>query len=303
MAARKKLRIGVVVNRQKPGARALLRDLLEYSHIHGDIEFLIESDSAILLRQKGVPLSRLKSRVDLFLVAGGDGSLLEFIRALYPAAVPTLGVNLGSLGFLTALAQEELAGALPLLAQGKLHLSPRLALQAIVHRHKKKEFFPCALNDVVVSRGGRSQLVRLHVSVGDAFVTQYVCDGLIVCTPTGSTAYSVSAGGPILSPDARVLALTPICPHTLTNRSIVVGTDHPVRIEVPPQDASLVLQFDGQPGGHLHPGDWLEIRPAPSPVVLAYTPKTDFYSVLRQKLRWSGSSVSLHPAKSCPKEP
>lgn len=297
MAARKTVKIGVVVNRQKPGARALLRDLLEYSHIHRDIEFLVEKDSAILLREKGLPLAKLKDKVDLFLVAGGDGSLLEFVRALYPAQVPTLGVNLGSLGFLTTLAQRELAGALPLLARGKLRLSPRLALETIVHRRKKQELYPCALNDVVVSRGGRSQLVRLRVHVGDVLVTEYVCDGLIVCTPTGSTAYSVSAGGPILSPDARVLALTPICPHTLTNRSIVVGTDHPVRIEIPPQPSSLVLQFDGIPGGHLRAGDWIEIRPAPKPVVLAYTPETDFYSVLRQKLRWSGGSVPLHPPK------
>lgn len=298
MAARKTIKIGVVVNRQKPGARALLRDLLEYSQIHGGVEFLIERDSAILLRQKGLPLEKLKGKVDFFLVAGGDGSLLEFVRAIYPASVPTLGVNLGSLGFLTALAQQELAGALPVLAAGKLQLSPRLALETVVHRGRKEEVYPCALNDVVVSRGGRSQLVRLRVSVGDELVTEYVCDGLIVCTPTGSTAYSVSAGGPILSPEARVLALTPICPHTLTNRSIVVGTEQPVRIEIPAQPSSLVLQFDGQPGGHLRAGDWIEIRPAAAPVVLAYTPETDFYSVLRQKLRWSGGSVALHSHKA-----
>lgn len=151
---------------------------------------------------------------------------------------------------------------------------------------------------MVVSRGGRSQLVRLRVHVGKSLVTEYSCDGLILCTPTGSTAYSLSAGGPILSPDARVLALTPICPHTLTIRSIVVGIDQPVRIEVPPQDSPIVLQLDGQPGGHLHPGDWIEVRPAPQPVVLAYIPETDFYSVLRHKLRWSGGSIISQAGKS-----
>jgi NAD+ kinase len=288
MAARKTVKIGVVVNRGKPASRALLQDLLEYGRLHDDVQFLIENDSARIIGEKGRPLKQLTRCVDFFIVAGGDGSLLEFVRQIYPSAIPTLGVNIGSLGFLTALAQEELCGALPLLTRKKLRLSPRLALETVVHRGKRKEIFPCALNDVVISRGDRSQLVRLCVKVGGSLVTQYVCDGLIVCTPTGSTAYSVSAGGPIIAPETRSLSLTPICPHTLTNRSIVIGTSENIRIEIPPQDASVILQFDGQPGGKLCPGDWVEIRPAHSPVVLAYTEDTDFFAVLRHKLRWNG---------------
>lgn len=294
MAARKKVNIGVVVNRGKPGARALVQELLEYSHIHPELIFWLENDAAALVRAKGYLIEDLIDRVDFFLVAGGDGSLLEFVRKLYPAPIPTLGVNIGSLGFLTALAQKELVGALPFLAEKRLRLSPRMALETLVHRGKKEETIPCALNDIVVSRGNRSQLVRLRVLVGDALVTEYACDGLIVNTPTGSTAYAVAAGGPIMSPEARVIGLTPICPHTLTNRAIVVGTEYPIRIEIPSQDSPLVLQFDGQPGGVLRPGDWIEIQPASSPVVLAYTPGTDFYSVLRQKLKWSGGSTTRH---------
>lgn len=291
MASRKTMTIGVVVNRQKQGARALLGDLLEYRQIHGNVEFLFETHSAAMIREKGQSICDIARKADLFLVAGGDGSLLEFVRALYPAQVPTLGVNLGSLGFLTALAHQELVGALPLLSQQKFRLSPRMALETIVHRGKKAEVIPCALNDVVVSRGDRSRLVRLRVIVGDSLVTEYLCDGLIISTPTGSTAYSVSAGGPIISPEAHVVALTPICPHTLTNRSIVIGTEQLLRIEIPTQPSSLTLQFDGQSGGKLKPGDWIEIRPAPAPVILAYILGTDFYSVLRQKLKWSGASL------------
>jgi NAD+ kinase len=129
--------------------------------------------------------------------------------------------------------------------------------------------------------------------VGDYLVTEYVCDGLIISTPTGSTAYSLAAGGPILSPDADSIVLTPICPHTLTNRALVVGTDQTIRIRLVRQAGvpAPAVQFDGRPGGNLRPQEWLEIKPAKAKVQLAYLPQSDFYRVLRQKLKWSGSSV------------
>jgi NAD+ kinase len=135
--------------------------------------------------------------------------------------------------------------------------------------------------------------VRLRVEIGDYLVTEYVCDGLIIATPTGSTAYSLAAGGPILSPDADSIVLTPICPHTLTNRALVVGTDQTIRLRVIRQQGvpPPTVHCDGRPGGNLHPNEWLEIKPAPKRVQLAYLPHSDFYRVLRQKLKWSGSSV------------
>jgi len=291
MASKKRLKIAVVVNRQKHGAQALLRELQTYEEANGDLEFLWEKQAAALLRTHGHELATLAKKADLFLVAGGDGSLLEIARKLFPAQVPILGVNLGSLGFLTSLAQTEVMAALPQIAAGRWRSSPRLALETVIHRGRKKTVIPCALNDIVVSRGSRSQLVHIRVQVGHAFVTEYECDGLIVSTPTGSTAYSVSAGGPMISPETRALALTPICPHTLTNRSLVVGTDLPIRLQIPSQPNPLTVQFDGQSGGTLHAGDWLEIKPASAPVILAYTRDRDFYTILRQKLRWSGASV------------
>jgi NAD+ kinase len=208
--------------------------------------------------------------------------------------VPILGVNIGSLGFLTAVSETEIESILPYLAENNLRLSPRRVLETVFHRAGgKTKVIPCALNDVVVARADAGRLIRIRVEVGDYLVTEYVCDGLIVATPTGSTAYSLAAGGPILSPDADSIVLTPICPHTLTNRALVVGTDQPIRIRIVRQPGVLapVVQFDGGPGGSLRDGDWLEIKPAKSRVQLAYLPHSDFYHVLRQKLKWSGASV------------
>jgi NAD+ kinase len=228
-------------------------------------------------------------------VAGGDGSLLDVVEAVYPTQVPILGVNIGSLGFLTAVAESEVETILPYVAENDLRLSPRLALATTFHGPTGKAglHVPCALNDVVISRTNTARLVRIRVEVGEFLVTEYVCDGLIVATPTGSTAYSLAAGGPILSPDAESIVLTPICPHTLTNRTLVVGTDEMLRIRIVRQPGvpPPAVQFDGRVGGHLRPDDWLEIRPAASKVQLAYLPHSDFYRVLRQKLKWSGASV------------
>ena len=146
----------------------------------------------------------------------------------------------------------------------------------------------------MIARANISRLVRIRVEVGDYLVTEYVCDGLIIATPTGSTAYSLAAGGPILSPDADSIVLTPICPHTLTNRALVVGTDQPIRMRVvrqpgvPPPGRAVRRP---RPAAHLRPHEWLEIRPAKTKVQLAYLPHSDFYRVLRQKLKWSGASV------------
>jgi NAD+ kinase len=169
-----------------------------------------------------------------------------------------------------------------------------LVLEAVFHKAGgKREVIPCNLNDIVVTRLPASRLARIRVEVADHLVTEYVCDGLIVSTPTGSTAYNLASGGPILSPDADSIVLTPICPHTLTNRALVVGTDQPIRVRVVRQPGVPApgVQFDGRDGGHLRPDEWLEIAPAKAKVQLAYLPHSDFYRVLRQKLKWSGASV------------
>jgi len=294
MATSKKVNVGVIVNRSKPAAKAVLYQLIEFSQAHPNLRLYYEKRTGALIRQPGVSEVELAKKSDLLLVAGGDGSLLDVVAAVYPTQVPILGVNIGSLGFLTAVAETEMASILPYLAENNLLLSPRLALETHFHTAKdKKRVIPCALNDIVIARSNSLRLARIRVEVGDYLVTEYVCDGLIVATPTGSTAYSLAAGGPILSPDATSIVLTPICPHTLTNRALVVGNDQVIRIRVVPQAGvpAPSVQFDGEPGGNLRAHDWLEIRPAKAKVQLAYLPHSDFYRVLRQKLKWSGASV------------
>jgi NAD+ kinase len=294
MAAAKKMKIGVIVNRSKPGAREVLNQLVEFAVGHSNLKLLFEKRTGSLIRQPGFSETELAQKSDLLLVAGGDGSLLDVVGQVYPTQVPILGVNIGSLGFLTAASETEVDTILPCLASNDLLLSPRLALETIFHRTGgKSHIVPCALNDVVISRVNISSLIRVRVEVGDYLITEYVCDGLIIATATGSTAYSLASGGPILSPDADAIVINPICPHTLTNRAVVVGTDQPIRVRMVPKKgvAAPAVQFDGRAGGSIRPHEWLELRPAKSKVNLAYLPHSDFYRVLRQKLKWSGASV------------
>jgi NAD+ kinase len=294
MAAAKKMRVGVIVNCSKPGARDVLNQLIEFSVGHPNVHLLFEKRTGSLIRKPGMSEIELAKKADLLLVAGGDGSLLDVVGTVYPTQVPILGVNIGSLGFLTAASETEVDSILPCLANNDLLLSPRMALETIFHRvGGKSHVVPCALNDVVISRVNISSLIRVRVEVGDYLITEYVCDGLIIATATGSTAYSLASGGPILSPDADAIVINPICPHTLTNRALVVGTDQPIRVRMVPKKgvAAPAVQFDGRAGGSIRPHEWLELRPAKSKVNLAYLPHSDFYRVLRQKLKWSGASV------------
>jgi NAD+ kinase len=296
MAVAKKLNVGVVVNRSKPGARGVLNKLIEFSQAHPNLHLYFEKRTGALIQRPGLTVAALAKKADILLVAGGDGSLLDVVESVFPSQVPILGVNIGSLGFLTAVAETEVSSVLPFLAENDLRLSPRLALETTFHfANGKSHIVPCAVNDVVISRTNTSRLVRIRVEVGDFLVTEYVCDGLIISTPTGSTAYSLAAGGPILSPEAESIVLTPICPHTLTNRALVVGIDDPIRIRMVrqpgPAAPAPAVQFDGRAGGNLRQHDWLEIKPALTKVQLAYLPHSDFYHVLRQKLKWSGASV------------
>ena len=294
MAAAKTLNVGVVVNRSKPGAREVLNQVIEFSQGHPNLKLQFEKRTAAMIHRPGLSEIELAKKSDLLLVAGGDGSLLDVVEAVFPSQVPIFGVNIGSLGFLTAVSETEVETILPYLAENDLRLSPRMALETVFHHTQgRNRLIPCALNDVVIFRANVSRLIRIRVEVGDYLVTEYVCDGLIVATATGSTAYSLAAGGPILSPDADSILLTPICPHTLTNRALVVGTDQAIRIRVIKQVGvpAPVVQFDGRTGGHLRNHEWLEIKPAQKKVQLAYLPHSDFYRVLRQKLKWSGASV------------
>jgi NAD+ kinase len=289
------MKIGVVANPGKPGAGRVLRELLALAESHG-ASIRLEAATARILRRRGEALRALVRKIDLLVVIGGDGSLLRVIHGIYPSPVPVLGINLGRLGFLTAVRHDELAAVLPDVFRGRLRTSPRHPLRITIHAKRGKRKIACALNDVVFNRSS-SRMALIRVEADGLFVNEYIADGLIVATATGSTAYSLAAGGPIIAPEAPGLLLTPLCPHTLSNRGLVLAGQAVLRLEAPTQSQPLLLQYDGCDGGLLRPGEWAEVSAAPAPVNLAFLDRRDFFQILREKLKWSGASGDPTPGR------
>jgi NAD+ kinase len=234
--------------------------------------------------------SALVADVDLVVVLGGDGTLLSVADAAGAAAadVPILGVNFGSLGFLTEATLPELYASLESALHGRARVEPRMMLRATTVRRGAAMPEHLALNDVVITKTARARMTDLSVSVGDEFVTRVKADGLIVATPTGSTAYNLAAGGPIVQPIVDALVLTPIAPHMLTNRPIVIPATSLVRVQPQMNERDeLYVTFDGQDGYELEAGDEVQIRCADRRVRLLRPSTRSYFDVLRQKLKWN----------------
>lgn len=232
----------------------------------------------------------LARAVDVLLVLGGDGTMLRVARDTAGANTPVLGVNLGTLGFLTAASARGLAQTLDLLWSGECVVESRSLIEAtaaLVHGPVAE----LALNDFVISRGAVPRLIELEVRVDGELLTSYRGDGLIVSSPTGSTAYSLAAGGAVVSPLAEVFALTPICPHTLSNRSVIVRLDAQVEVLLRSQRVETFLAADGLMRAELTAGESVVIRRSQHAAHLVRLPGSSFFDTLRQKLNWSGSSV------------
>lgn len=247
--------------------------------------------TARLAKLKGaaVPqVAALARVVDLLLVFGGDGTMLHTARQIAGSRTPMLGVNIGGLGFLTAVPSSELAEALQLVWRGEFKYEAR-ALIEVSGRGRGKAIRAAALNDIVVSRGAVSRLIALDVSVNGEPITRYRCDGLIVSSPTGSTAYSLAAGGAIVLPTAEVFALTPICPHALSNRSIILPLSATITVKAVATVASAYLNADGQIIGELDDGDEVTIRRSRRAVRLVHLKNSSFLEALRRKLQWRGT--------------
>jgi NAD+ kinase len=235
---------------------------------------------------KTSPLEKIGEHVDLVIVLGGDGTLLSVARTLAPHNVPIIGVNLGRLGFLTDIAIDELETTLHTMLEGSYTYDDRTLLNATVVRKRRKVFNTLALNDVVVSRGAMGSMIEFEVYIDGQFAYNLRSDGLIIATPTGSTAYSLSSGGPILHPSVPALGLVPISPHTLSNRPIVIPSKSLVEI-VLIRGPNARVNFDVQSYFDLEPDDKVVVKAHDEPIRLLHPHGYDYYAMLREKLHWS----------------
>ena len=284
--------IGLVANAEKPSSRRLVRKAAALLRAAGR-EVLTDTSTARMAGMPGTAFrdaAALTRQVDLLMVFGGDGTLLRVAREAAGTRTPIVGINAGSLGFLTDVQAHQLPLAIRQILAGETVLESRPLIEAR-GRTGGAAIAETALNDFVISRGAAPRLIELAVSVDGDALTRYCCDGLIVCTPTGSTAYSLSAGGAVVSPKARVLTLTPICPHTLSNRSVIVSLESVVRVQVLSERAETVLTADGQKTIPLATGDVVTIRRSRQSVRLLHLAGSSFFETLRQKLNWRGSNV------------
>jgi NAD+ kinase len=275
--------VGVVVKRDQPRAVRLARQIVAALR-RRKVEVLLDGDVGIP-GARITPKDTLAREADLIVVLGGDGTLLSIARRT-KREVPILGVNMGELGFLTEVTEAEAMDMLRRVLAGNFVTDQRLALTAQLIRRGHVIEKVRALNDVVISNGARARIIRFGVMVDELPLTTYRADGIIVATPTGSTAYSLSAGGPIVEPTVQVLLLSPISPHTLSNRPVVLRPDATVRITVADDQQDVVLTVDGQDRFDLAGGDVVEVRRGRTPVVLVRSPKRAYYDVLRSKLGW-----------------
>ena len=277
------MRVGIVPRLHSESAAQLARQMVAKLAERGG-QAVVETEAGA----SGLPCApgrELAAKSDLLVVLGGDGTLIHAAGLCAGREVPILGVNMGTLGFLTEFPRDRVWEALDAALAGKLQASRRLMLAAEVRRGGQVLLSGAALNDVVVSRDALSRLASLDVSVDDNEAATYEADGLIVATPTGSTAYSLSAGGPIVYPTLDAILLTPICPHALTQRPVVLPADLPVRVKLV-SPGEMFVSVDGTLGRHLEAGDEVQIRTAPFRTVLLKNPDLDPFALLRQKLRW-----------------
>lgn len=279
-------RIGIVAKPRKAEGGQVLRELVPWLEGRG-IEVLLDLEGAKLVgRDSGLDRTGLPGAVDLVIVLGGDGTLLSVARAVGDREVPILGVNIGGLGFLTEITLDELFPLLTAVLAGDYKVSRRVMLQAAVVRQGQEIASYTVLNDAVINKGALSRIINLETYVDGEYVTTFRADGLIISTPTGSTAYCLAAGGPIVYPTLHAYVLAPICPHTLTNRPLVLPEAAAVEVIQGSAHEDVFLTLDGQVGFPLQHRDVVEVRRSGRSISLIRSPKRNYFEILRNKLRW-----------------
>ncbi len=280
-------RIGVVAKPKKPEAEPVLRNLVAWLRARG-LEVVADQEAAAICAEAGpgLPRDEVVAWADLLVVLGGDGTLLAVARMIGPREVPILGVNLGGLGFLTEVTLDELFPTLEVVLKDQFAVSRRLTLSARVLRDGGVIASYEALNDAVITKSALSRIVDLEAHVNGEYVATFRADGLIVSTPTGSTAYCLAAGGPIIYPTLPALVIIPICPHTLTNRPLVVPDGAVVEIIQGTAGEDVHLTVDGQVGVPLRHRDVVSLERSARTIALIKSPKLNYFQLLRTKLKW-----------------
>jgi NAD+ kinase len=230
-------------------------------------------------------------QADLVIACGGDGTLLQAAHRFRSTGIPILGINIGYLGFITSVRGDRVRQEMRRVLNSEFVISQRSALDLVIEGPKRC-ITGWALNDALIVRGDNPHLISISARVGQRRLTNYRCDGLIVSTPTGSTAYSLAAGGPIISPECNVLTITPICPQALTNRSVVVNSTEPVEMKLDPTSGPGVVQVDGMTLAKAKPGSSIVVKTSNESVPIAFLPEINYYDVLGEKLKWRGDGLS-----------
>ncbi len=273
-------RIAIVVNADKPGAAEQVQKLRPWLAERAEVVGVVGNYES--------PPEEFAS-ADLCVVLGGDGTLLSAVRALAGAGVPMLGVNLGKLGFLADFSVEHFRKHLDDILAGRVRPTERMMLEVRRFADGEEEFYSPAANDLAIAAGPPFRMIDLNVAHGDDDISRYMGDGLVIATPTGSTGYNMSVGGPILEPGLDALAITPIAPHTLSLRPLVIGGEEPVQIRAVRVNDGTTLIIDGQICTSLRAGDMVEVRRSPSPARIVPHPGRSFFSTLSSKLHWGRS--------------
>jgi NAD+ kinase len=285
-------RIGLIGNADKPASAGLIAKAARLIERSGRRAYADVVTARLARLKSGIhpDAATLTREVDLLLVFGGDGTMLRVASEIAGSPTPILGINVGGLGFLTAVRSDEMLQALQRIWNNEFTVESR-ALIEIAGTCQSRPIKQTALNDFVISRAMISRLITLEVSVDGEPLTRYRCDGLIISSPTGSTAYSLSAGGAVVYPTAEVFAITPICAHTLSNRCVIVSLDSAIQVRVVNPKPETILSADGVSVSELAAGDTVTIRRSRDSVRLMHLAGASFFDTLRRKLNWSGANV------------
>jgi NAD+ kinase len=278
-------KIGIICKPGKPEPPEILREIIPYMEEKG-FEIYLEEHAAKIVQRTGVGREQIPDLVDAVIVLGGDGTMLSVARLVAHKGIPILGVNLGGLGFITEVNRSEIKESIDKMLGEQCSVEERLMLKVHIHRFGEKVSEYLVLNDIVINKGALARIIDLETFIDHQYVTTYKADGLIVSSPTGSTAYNLSAGGPIIHPELNSMVITPICPHTLTNRPLVVSASSLVEIVLQSESEDVFLTLDGQVGYALRKGDRVEIMRSEHKTKLLIPCEKDYYDILRTKLKW-----------------